>query len=125
MALLLMLLLAGPALAQPADCPAIPVGPPVNIGIRADLGGQANSDRTGCGHAKSGKTGRVTVGVQLPGVPVFGTICAPPPPPPDQDSLHGPPAPAGLLRDDDTRDVLTGRRLAPPPAPLPPPLGPP
>jgi hypothetical protein len=116
MALLVMLLLAGAASAQAPDCPAIPVGPPVNISVRANAGGgQAKSDKTGGGSAR----------VPLPGVPAFGTICAPPPPPPDRDVLHGPAAPAGVLRDDDTRDVLTGRCLAPPPAPLPPPLGPP
>lgn len=77
---LVMLLVAAPALAQPADCPAVPVGPPMALDVYV-----------GTGHPHA------FVGVGLANVPSQGTLCDAATPPPD-DILHGPPAPGGLLR---------------------------
>jgi hypothetical protein len=75
---LVLLLIAAPALAQPADCPAQPVGPP--MAIDAIVG-----------------RGPAFAAIGLDNVPSQGTICDPTTPLPT-DILHGPPAPGGLLR---------------------------
>jgi hypothetical protein len=105
MVLLVMLLLTVPALAQPADCPAVPVGPPMDVVVGVAPAGQA------------AKPGQVRIGgwLSLSGLPSLGTTCQAPPPP-AVDVLHGPPAPHGLLRGDGPADVLHGAsvRTAPP-----------
>ncbi len=101
MALLIMLLLAAPALAQPADCPAIPVGPPMNVEIYAGLAGRT----------KAPVVGPVVGALGLTGLPAFGTLCVGPPPPAG-DVLRGTPAPHDLLRGDATGDVLRGKPAA-------------
>jgi hypothetical protein len=93
MALLITLLLALPAFAQPADCPAIPVGPPIDLDIFVGLNGPTKAPIAGA--------------LRLPQVPANGTIC-PPPPPPTGDVLRGAPAPHDLLRGDGTSDILRG-----------------
>jgi hypothetical protein len=114
MSLLLMLLAAGPAFAGGADCPAVPVGPPVDLEVR--VGVPATSGRGAAAQASG--TGAVIV---LDGVPGRGTRCVAPPPPAG-DALRGLPAPDGLLRDIPARDVLRGPVSPPPPprAPAPP-----
>jgi hypothetical protein len=90
--LLLALLLAAPALAQPADCPAMPVGPPVEMQVYLN---------------PTYRPGIVT-GLALPPTPMFGTRCVAPVAP-SADVLRGPPAPNGLLQGDGPRDVLHNR----------------
>ena len=103
--LTVMLLLAAPALAQPADCQAVPVGPPMAIGV---VVGQAGGARPG--QPNQGGAAPMAVGVGLMPVPSYGTLCASPaPPPPAGDVLHGPPAPHGLLRGNGPADVLHNR----------------
>jgi hypothetical protein len=97
MVLLVMLLLAMPALAQPADCPAVPVGPPMDVEVRVDLGARTNIPAPN----------RATAKLVLQGLPSLGTLCQAPPPP-STDVLHGPPAPRGLLRGDGPADALHG-----------------
>jgi hypothetical protein len=110
MALLVMLLLAAPALAQPADCPTVPVGPPMDVTVRVDPPTQIN------GAAR----GHATVKLNLEGLPSLGTLCQAPPPP-AADVLHGPPAPGGLLGGDGPVDVLHGEPVrGTPPEPAPP-----
>jgi len=109
MVLLVMLLVAVPALAQPADCAAVPVGPPMDVVVGVGPPGQASMP----GQA------RVAGWLTLSGLPSLGTLCQAPPPP-AVDVLHGPPAPHGLLRGDGPADVLHGGpvRIKPPdPAP--------
>jgi hypothetical protein len=81
---LVMLLAAVPALAQPADCPSVGVGPPMAldafVGTNRHHGGSP-----------------IFVGVGLGSLPSQGTLCYDAAPPP-ADVLHGPPAPGGLLR---------------------------
>ena len=105
MALLVMLLLAVPALAQPADCASVPVGPPIAMELYVGPPRRANVP------------GRVIGGVVPMEVPAFGTLCrAPPPltrdvlrgPPAPEGVLHGPPAPRGVLRGDGLAEVLRG-----------------
>lgn len=105
MALLVMLLLAFPVLAQPADCSAVPVGPPMDLDIYVDLTGKAKDPPLVPG------PGRIVGGVGLRGVPAFGTLCQSPPPP-IRDVLHGSGAAGGLLGGDGPDDVLTGRPKA-------------
>ena len=93
MTLFVMLLLAVPALAQPADCPAQPVGPPMNIVVGVAPAGPAT---------KPGQA-RIAGWLTLTGLPALGTLCQAPPPP-AVDVLHGPPAPHGLLRGDGPPD---------------------
>lgn len=102
MALLVMLLLVVPALAQPADCAAVPVGPPVQVQVDANAPGQANRPNRA----------RPTVWLDLGKQPSLGTLCQAPPPP-AVDVLHGPPAPHGLLRGDGPADVLHGSPAPP------------
>ena len=102
MALLVMLLLALPVLAQPADCSAVPVGPPMDIDIYVDLTGKVK-DPTAVP-----APGRIAGGVGLKGIPAFGTLCQAPPPP-AQDVLHGAAVPGGLLGGNGLTDLLTGR----------------
>jgi hypothetical protein len=89
---LLALLIAAPALAQPADCPSVPVGPPLDLQVYVAPPGRA----------------AVVAGVGLPPTPMFGTRCIATEPPP-ADILHGPPAPNGLLQGNGPRDVLHNR----------------
>jgi hypothetical protein len=96
--LLLGLLLPSPVPAQPADCPAEPVGPGMRLVPRIALDG-----RPGVPQGVRGK-----VPIDLGDVPMFGTACAPAAPPPE-DVLRGPPAPRGLLQGDGPRDVLHNR----------------
>ncbi|CAH2600941.1 conserved exported protein of unknown function [Rhodovastum atsumiense] len=95
---LLLVLFSGPALAQPADCAAIPVGPPVSFDVYVEAprrpGPYPSLPRTG-----------VAVGVT--DVPAFGTRCVAPPVPPG-DVLRGPPARGDLLRGGGPRDLLQG-----------------
>jgi hypothetical protein len=83
------LALVVPALAQPADCPAVPVGPPVDLRVFL---------------TPPGRPGMVA-GVDLPPTPMFGTRCVATVPP-SADVLRGPPAPNGLLQGNGPRDVL-------------------
>ena len=110
MALLVMLLLAVPALAQPVDCAAVPVGPAMDV-----VGGVAPAGRAGVpGQA------RIAGWLTLTGLPTLGTLCQAPPPP-AVDVLHGPPAPHGLLRGAGAADVLHGGPVrGKPPDPAPP-----
>ena len=82
----LIFLLAAPALAQPADCEAIPLGPPMHVQVY--VGATAPS---------IAQPGTATARVTLPALPSRGTLCVAPPPA-ATDILGGPPAPTGLLR---------------------------
>jgi len=97
-ALLLCLLASSPALAQPADCVALPNGPALPLQARIGLDGQSGVPK--------GTKGSVKLG--LGEVPANGTICADDADLPD-DVLHGAPAPHGLLRGDGPADVLHDR----------------
>lgn len=102
MVVLLLLLLAAHslahlALAQPADCPPVPVGPPVDVQIYVDLAGRT----------KLPVPGPVIGGLGLMQIPAYGSVC-PPPPPPSGDVLRGSPAPHDLLTGDNPVDVLRG-----------------
>lgn len=97
--LLLGVVCASPALAQPADCPAQPVGPGVKLDVRVGIAG-----RPGVPQASGGGGARLDFGT----VPADGTVCADDGPPPD-DVLHGAPAPRGLLQGDGPGDVLHDR----------------
>jgi len=117
MALLVMLLLAAPALAQPADCASVPVGPPMALELYVGPTGQANVP------------GHVIGGLVPMEMPAFGTLCrAPPPltrdvlhgPPAPEGVLHGPPAPRGVLRGDGLADALRGWPALAPAGALPP-----
>jgi hypothetical protein len=78
-----------PAWAQPADCPTVPIGPPVNLQVYA---------------AAPGRSG-ILAGLGLAPTPMFGTRCVAPAPP-TEDVLRGPPSPYGLLQGVGPRDVL-------------------
>lgn len=112
MVLLFMLLLTAPALAQPADCPSVPVGPPMDVEIYVGLTGPAKP------------AAPITGGLGLTRLPSRGTIC-PAPPPPAGDVLRGTPDPQDLLRGNGPADLLSGRRtpevLVGPAYPVPPP----
>lgn len=97
--LLMLLLLTGIAHAQPADCVAYPVGPPVDIQLYVDLAGRS----------KAPVPGTVTAGIGLSQVPAFGTRCAPSPPSVG-DVLLGTEEPQDLLSGDATADILEGPR---------------
>ena len=84
-----------PALAQPADCDALPNGPSVPM--------QAWVDRKGKPNTPANPRGGVVL--DLGDVPANGTTCDPGVELPD-DVLHGAPAPHGLLQGDGPRDVL-------------------
>lgn len=99
MALLLMLLLAATAQAQPADCAAVPVGPPVDLELYVDV----------TGRAKAPVPGRITAGLGLTRVPALGSRCVGPPPP-SGDVLLGTDEPQDLLRGTAPTDVLAGSR---------------
>jgi hypothetical protein len=90
---LLALMLAAPAMAQPADCAAVPVGPPVDLQVYM---------------TPPGRPGIIT-GITLPPMPAFGSRCAAPDAP-ATDVLRGPPEPNGLLQGNGPRDVLHNRR---------------
>ena len=79
-----MLLAVVPALAQPADCPSVPVGPP--MALDALVGTNHHYGRNA-----------MFAGLGLDSVPSQGTLCDDAAPLPT-DILHGPPAPGGLLR---------------------------
>lgn len=106
-----MLLLAAPALAQPADCPSVPVGPPMDVEIYVGLTGPTQAPFP------------ITGGFGLTHLPSRGTIC-PAPPPPSGDVLRGTPDPQDLLRGNGPADILSGRRtlevLVGPAYPVPP-----
>ena len=93
MASLLILLLVAPALAQPADCPAVPVGPPMDVEIRVGV----NKNTTAPATAKLGLTH----------LPAYGSLCEAAPPP-TGDVLRGTPEPHDLLRGNATGDILSG-----------------
>ena len=95
MALLILLLLAAPALAQPADCKAVPVGPPMHVDLYVGLNGRAKTPVP------------VTGGLGLTNLPSRGTRC-PAPPPPTGDVLRGTPEPHDLLRGGAKGDILSG-----------------
>jgi hypothetical protein len=95
MTLLVMFLLAAPALAQSADCPSVGVGPPMDIAVSIALPKQAKTP------ARAPATGWLSP----QRIPSLGTDCLAPPPP-ATDVLHGPPAPRGLLHGDGAADVL-------------------
>jgi hypothetical protein len=97
MAFLLVLLLSWTAHAQPVDCPSVPVGPPMDVQIYADLSSRA----------KLPLPGPVFGGVSLSGLPAYGTLCRAPPPPAG-DALRGAAAPHDILRGDGPADVLRG-----------------
>ena len=93
-----MLLWSFPAIAQPADCAAVPVGPEMRLKPRIALKGQTG--------VRPGMEGDIPI--DLGTAPMFGTHCRDATPPPD-DVLRGAPAPNGLLQGDGPRDVLHNR----------------
>jgi hypothetical protein len=95
---LLLLTLAVPARAQPADCAAWAVGPELRLAPRIGLEG-----RPGVAQGLRGQ-----VPIDFGAVPMLGTLCGADPPP-DQDVLRGTSAPGGLLRGDGPGDVLHDR----------------
>lgn len=95
--LLLLLLPAATAQAQPADCAAVPVGPPIDIELYVDATGRSNATAPG----------RITAGLGLTRLPAFGSRCAAPPPR-GGDVLRGPDPAADLLRPDESMDLLAG-----------------
>jgi hypothetical protein len=97
MVLLLTLLLAAPAFAQPADCRAVPVGPPMNVDIYVGL-----PNRTTAPVPRP-----IVGGIGLTQLPSRGTRC-PAPPPPRGDVLRGTTEPRDLLRGDAKGDILSG-----------------
>lgn len=93
------------ALAQPADCPARPVGPPMDLHLW--VGNRGGTPATAQGnHRPAPPEGGV--GVTFRDVPSYGTACDAPPPP--ADVLHGTPGDpqGGLLRDRPPADILRG-----------------
>jgi len=103
-----------PALAQPADCEAVPNGPPLPMQVWPNLQGRPGVP----------KSMRGQVGIDLGNVPTNGTTCDADAELPD-DVLHGAPAPHGLLQGDGPKDVLhnrpTGHVVVRPMPPSPPP----
>lgn len=97
MELLVLLLLAVPALAQPADCASVPVGPPMDLDLYVGLTGRTNVP----------VPGPIAGGLGLTRLPAFGSRC-PAPPPPSGDVLRGAPAPRDLLRGNGAGDILDG-----------------
>ncbi len=91
--LLLCLLLAPTAHAQPADCDAVPVGPDIRLVPQLPLP----------------RAPRGRVPIDLGEVPMHGTLCQAEPAPEPADILRGEPAPRGLLQGDGPRDVLHNR----------------
>lgn len=105
----IVLACAAAAQAQPADCTAVPVGPPMRLAPQIGLEGRPG--------VPQGVRGRVTI--DLGEVPMFGTVCGAEPAPEPEDVLRGEPAPNGLLQGDGPRDVLHNRwqgrvRVTPP-----------
>jgi hypothetical protein len=103
MVFLLAMLMAAPVLAQPADCPAVPMGPPMDM----VLYGAQRQPQTAGGTPRTGAI------LHLGSVPSLGTLCSAPPPA-AADVLHGPPSPHGLLSGDgDPTAILHGQPEAP------------
>lgn len=83
-----LLLWSFPAIAQPADCAAVPVGPEMRLKPRIALKGQPG--------VRPGMEGDIPI--DLGTAPMFGTRCRADPNPGPEDILRGAPAPNGLLQ---------------------------
>ena len=97
--MLLLLLWSVPAIAQPADCAAEPVGPEMRLKPRIALNGQPGM--------RAGMAGDIPI--DLGTAPMFGTLCRAAREPGPEDILRGAPAPNGLLQGNGPRDVLHNR----------------
>lgn len=94
-----LLLWSFPAIAQPADCAAVPVGPEMRLKPRIALKGQPG--------VRPGMEGDIPI--DLGTAPMFGTTCRSAPDQGPEDVLRGAPAPNGLLQGNGPRDVLHNR----------------